>query len=808
MSRPEAALREVLATTARRPVAALLVALVLTGLSAWGLTRIRADARVELLADTGSQSFAQQQEFANAFGADPIVVVIAAAPGRELLTPDHMVAFASLEGSLHRQAGVQKVYGVGTLVNELAKDVTDRAIDVCGRAGQQAEQAAIQKAAAQGKTSQQQQQIGQQAFDQEVRTCVAQLSKQFPSIGLPAVNNPAFYGELLLEPGGKQVRPFWKWALPDRIHAMITVRLKPDASQSQVEQILKVVRGAAGAAPLKDTTVAASGTPVLAASLAQSVIDSLFVLLPVTLIAMLLVTLVVLRGAPMRLLALPLAVLAVGWCAGLAGLLGLRITPATLAVLPVVLGLATDYALQAANRLSEASAPTPAERVAAMARSILPTTGLAAVATAAGLLAFALSPIPLVRQFAFFLALGVAAAWLVAVLVGVPLMVLLAPRIRRSRAPAWPLLARGRATPLALIVPLAVLGLAGWAALPSLNIETDIQHLMPAGDPALREAQTVIKEVGVAGELDLVVRGADTSSQQVLAWQAQVVGLVDQRLPGRLKEIDSLPTFLESFNPDQHRLPDAATTQAILRNIPSYFSGAVITQNRSLSRIVFGQGQVLSVQQDAALLRELDRLPAPPAGYTVYEAGLAVVASGALAQLQRDQVVLNVLAIVFVLAVLLAAYRRPLIALLAVLPTVVAAGWATGLLWLTRVQANPVTVLLAGVVVAFATEFSVLWLARYREELAAGAEPAAAADIASRRVGPAVVASAAALVLGFLLLGLSPVPMVREFGLWSGADLGFATAAVLVLLPPLATRLITRPAPEPAAAALEVDASS
>ena len=41
-------------------------------------------------------------------------------------------------------------------------------------------------------------------------------------------------------------------------------------------------------------------------------------------------------------------------------------------------------------------------------------------------------------------------------------------------------------------------------------------------------------------------------------------------------------------------------------------------------------------------------------------------------------------------------------------------------------------------------------------------------------------------------------PGMREFGLWSWADLAFATLAVLVLLPPLATRIIRR-APHPAA---------
>jgi predicted RND superfamily exporter protein len=34
------------------------------------------------------------------------------------------------------------------------------------------------------------------------------------------------------------------------------------------------------------------------------------------------------------------------------------------------------------------------------------------------------------------------------------------------------------------------------------------------------------------------------------------------------------------------------------------------------------------------------------------------------------------------------------------------------------------------------------------------------------------------------------VPLVRDFGVWSGMDILLATAAVLVLLPPLARRVI------------------
>jgi predicted RND superfamily exporter protein len=123
----------------------------------------------------------------------------------------------------------------------------------------------------------------------------------------------------------------------------------------------------------------------------------------------------------------------------------------------------------------------------------------------------------------------------------------------------------------------------------------------------------------------------------------------------------------------------------------------------------------------------------------------AVVADQALIQLQADQLKLTVLAIILILVVLLVGYRRPLPAILAAPPTVVAAGAATALLFLSGTAFDP----------------------------------------ASSRVRPAILASALAVVAGFAVLGLSPVPTVRDFGLWCAFDMMLATIAVLVLMPPL-----------------------
>ena len=779
----------------RIPLILLILAVLLSAAGIVGGLRLHPDARVDLLTDANSAAFKDQALFADSFGADPVVIMAQPAPGTNLISPAHILGLSHLEGKLHQATGVKKVYGPGTLVNTLAISTTTILLNACAQEGKAAEASARQQAIAAGKSQAEQDQAGQQAFQQAVSACAQRYAKAFPSLGVPAVNDPTFIAGVLLEPDGQHVRPFWNWALPDSDHAIITVRLNRNASLDQVRHIVDIVNSASSSSDLSelhDLRFIATGSPVLTLSVADDVFTALKLLVPLALLAVLIVALLAL-GASM-VLTLVVAALAALWTAGVAGFVGLPVTPATLVVLPVVLGLATDYFIQSVNRLMD-STGTMEERLEMAAKRILPATGLAAAATAAGMLAFVLSGIPLVRQFGLFMALGVVMAYLANYLVGLPLLLFLGHRFPRLftgtpiRAAAGHRIATiGALAPLAAVL-LVVVGLVGWAALPAIRVETDPARLMPSGDRALAQADLVRREVGIAGEIDLIIQGTDPTSAEAVKWLDQASTQTVDQSNHDLKALQSLPGFLKGFN--QGALPNADTTGLILSRIPSYFTGAVYDKAQGMGLAIFGQSQVTSVERDQALVNQLKAAASnPPSGYRAFPAGLSVVAVQALSELQSDQWRLTLLAIALILVVLLLGYRRIGLAVLAILPTVVAAGAATGLLFLANsalgTRSSPITILLGGVVVAFATEFSVLWLARYRSERANGIDPTEAAHTSSLRVGPAIAASALALIAGFAVLSVSAVPPVRDFGLWSSLDLLIATAAVFALLPPLA----------------------
>ena len=98
-----------------------------------------------------------------------------------------------------------------------------------------------------------------------------------------------------------------------------------------------------------------TGVPVVTEGLADAVQHSIFVLLGAALLVMA-ATLALVFRSRLRLLPLALALAAAAMTFGALSLAGGSLTMASIAVLPVLIGLAVDYAIQFQARFDEARA--------------------------------------------------------------------------------------------------------------------------------------------------------------------------------------------------------------------------------------------------------------------------------------------------------------------------------------------------------------------------------------------------------------------------------------------------------------------
>ncbi len=238
--------------------------------------------------------------------------------------------------------------------------------------------------------------------------------------------------------------------------------------------------------------------------------------------------------------------------------------------------------------------------------------------------------------------------------------------------------------------------------------------------------------------------------------------------------------------------------------MPPYFSQSVIAPDRRTATLAFGI-RLMQLDRQKVVVDEmragLDE--GRPPGVRASLAGLPVLAADANAEVASNvRRMLTLLAgLIAVAVVLLLALRGVARALVPLVPIVLATGWSALVLFALRVPLNPMSVTLGALVIAIATEFSVLLSERYRQERALGHDPQAALARTYRSTGAAVLASGVTAIAGFAVLVVSDIRMLRDFGFVTVIDLTVSLLGVLVVLPAVLLLAERRapPAPPPPA---------
>ena len=177
-----------------------------------------------------------------------------------------------------------------------------------------------------------------------------------------------------------------------------------------------------------------------------------------------------------------------------------------------------------------------------------------------------------------------------------------------------------------------------------------------------------------------------------------------------------------------------------------------------------------------------------PTSVTVNIAGPASLSADLLGAFSGIDGLLLVVALVAVLIILVAVYRSVLLPIAVLTTSMFALASALLVLWWL---AKADIVLLSGqtqgilfiLVIGAATDYSLLYVARYRESLRVNKDPAAATRQALRGSAPAIVASGSTVIAGLMMLLLSDLKSNSSLGPVASIGILFAMASALTLLP-------------------------
>ena len=815
--------------------------------------RLEPSAATSTLVNRGSDTFKDTERFKQDFGDDAILVLVRGELTRTVLTSD-LGRLIRLEGCLSGNVPNTKkglgnlppvcreiaqlhpgkvVYGPGTFVNTAVNQIGEqfsKQQQSAALQGQQAAEAARRLSKRRGDPPAEQERLARAAADAMNAKFISdtlKLALRYGISGVPRINDPSFVSALVFdrtagEPGVPKSR--FAYLFPSKNAALIQIRLRPDLTDAERTRAIDLIETATKEKPFlprEGAKYIVTGVPVVAAGLADSVQKAIFVLLGAALLLMA-ATLALVFRASLRLLPLALALAAAAMTFGALSVAGGDLTMASIAALPVLIGLAVDYAIQFQARYNEAvsraaSGRDDEEPAVAAAVAGGPTILTAGLATATGFLVLLLSPVPMVRGFGALLVLGIVLALGCALCAGFAALVRFRrPATESGRLAAfrshprvhaagewladrsWRTLGFSLSHPrrvLAIGLAVAVVGLALDT---QSNVVSDVRELVPQDLQALKDVNTLQHETGVSGEIDVTVRAADITDAKVIAWmtrfQDQVLKAHGFRPGKRCTQKQNPPELCPALS-----LPDLFNTagggqaevRRLLDAVPAYFSQGVVTADRKTANLAFGI-RLMPLDRQKDVVDDIKARLRPPPGVEASVVGLPVLAAEANGALsspwRRGLTLLAALAGVFI--VLFVARRSARAAAVPLIPIALATGWSGLVVFVLgllpgplEVDLNPMSVTLSVLVIAISTEFSVLLSSRYRQERAAGAGPTRAIELAYASTGAAVLASGLTAIAGFAALVFSDIRMLRDFGIVTVVDLTVSLLGVMIVLP-------------------------
>ncbi len=616
----------------------------------------------------------------------------------------------------------------------------------------------------------------------------------------------------ILAGGGPQVRAL----LPDQRHTLMSIEDPVYITDGQRSEILKEIKEAVKLAdfpPGCDVTV--TGTPALMKSITDAMSASQSQIMLLAGVLMVFALLLVFRHVNWPLLPIPVVFLGIIWTFGAMGLFHIPMTMVSFSAFPLLIGIGIDYAIQFHNRIDEefARGVSPVRAAINTVNHVAIPVMIALIVTIAGFVALLNSSVPMIRDFGKLCIIGLIMCYLSTLFVGVTVLWLHESKTGSRRKRAITQSKNGLETGSAIgsyvektanfciekwkavLVVALILALAGNYLDSQVPVETDTKNYIPQDLPPLIDFRHMSNIYGGTDSIQFIVQGDDLTDPKNLQWMDEFSDYL-QKSRDQVHGATSIVTYIKQMNGGT--LPgDRTEIRAIIDSLPQsaqskYLSG----HNIAMIDVNLGQtASNLGLENFDRLTKEFERDLAwvtPPPRISVKMTGNNMVSTATIGALTSGRVEMSLLGLVLIFILLLIIYRDLIKALLPVLPMLVVIGWMGGVMYLGGLKYTPLTATLGALVLGIGSEYAILMMERFYEELHNVGDPFEALRITANRIGSALVASGLTVTFGFAALITSPFNITSNFGLVTVMAVIFALATTFTVFVVLMIRMEIR----------------
>ena len=170
--------------------------------------------------------------------------------------------------------------------------------------------------------------------------------------------------------------------------------------------------------------------------------------------------------------------------------------------------------------------------------------------------------------------------------------------------------------------------------------------------------------------------------------------------------------------------------------------------------------------------------------YTVGITGGHVLTSVTVNEIQNTQISSTLTSIILATAILVVLYRNLGFGLISTLPTILATVWIMATMTILGITLNVLTVMVTALTIGLGIDYAIHIVERYREEILHKSERQAI-ETTIQRTGSALLISGLTTFCGFAVLFMSPMPLVRNFGIITAATIVYSVVIAIFVLPSL-----------------------
>ena len=462
---------------------------------------------------------------------------------------------------------------------------------------------------------------------------------------------------------------------------------------------------------------------------------------------------------------------------------------------PIILIVAVSLTVQiSASFLHLPRETSPGARLAKVYRTMFMPCLLASLTTLVWFLTLLVSPVPAVREFGTFGALGTMIAVALA-MAWIPVCLSLAGDQPSWVSPAFQLFGRvlGGWTirhRWAIAVVAAAFMMAGAVWGRSVHASTNLLEIFRADDPFRRETEALQQELGIAYplelELDLPPATPMTSPQ---TWQTvERFQGVAGRLPlvARTISLTDVLRYIEQavgITRSERRL--AQILDQLPQRLGSSFRQLTSLDYRHLRMILYLQRW--ETADVMAAIRQLRTIAATvlPSGWHMDPTGHVVLLSQMSQRLVDDEVASVALAFGVILGLMWLAMRSLTYALISLVPNLLPILGLFGLMAAWHIPLNIATTMIASVAIGLIFDNTIQLLYRYRDARRSGKSARDAVGAALVRCAQPMIASSLVVAGGFAVTLCGEIVATVQFGLLTCATIGLAMIGDLIVLPAL-----------------------